>query len=171
MSALETLGGSKKRAAFNTWGLRAEERAHATALLQRAGAGLTSKLLWGFNAWVSSTELSCIAPEHAVGTVAVELTQNEQQYTADGVSFEYELAVAHSIYPNTGPTLGGTLVEVRGANIEVPDVRGLYCQFGSSEPVSATHASRPASSALSRAPASPIAPTSANVSDESAYTR
>ena len=32
--------------------------------------------------------------------------------------------------------------EVRGAGIEAPDARGLFCQFGSAEPVAATHASR-----------------------------
>ena len=93
-------------------------------------------------AWVSSTEVSCIAPEHAAGVVSVELTQNEQQYTGDGVSYEYEHVEAHSIHPNTGPTLGGTLVEVRGANIEVPDARGLFCEFGAAAAVVATHASR-----------------------------
>ena len=29
-----------------------------------------------------------------------------------------------------------------GAGIEVPDARGIFCQFGASEPVAATHASR-----------------------------
>ena len=46
------------------------------------------------------------------------------------------------MHPNTGPTAGGTLVEVMGAGIEVPDARGLWCQFGAAEPVAATHASR-----------------------------
>ena len=34
------------------------------------------------------------------------------------------------------------MVEVRGAGIELPDARGLFCQFGATEPVSATHSSR-----------------------------
>ena len=46
-------------------------------------------------AWVSSTEVNCIAPEHACGAVAVELTQNEQQYTSDGLRFEFEVVAAH----------------------------------------------------------------------------
>ena len=49
---------------------------------------------------------------------------------------------AYSVRPSSGPTDGGTLVEVRGAGIEVPDARGLFCQFGSAEPVAATHSSR-----------------------------
>ena len=56
--------------------------------------------------------------------------------------FEYEVVAAYSVYPNTGPTAGGTMVEILGAGIEVPDVRGLFCQFGASDPVSATHTSR-----------------------------
>ena len=72
----------------------------------------------------------------------MELTQIEQQYTSDGVRFEFEVVAAYSVYPNSGPTAGGTLVEVRGAGIELPDARGLFCQFGASEPVAATHSSR-----------------------------
>ena len=93
-------------------------------------------------AWRSSTELHCIAPRHAAGAVSVEVTQNEQQHTGDGLRFEFEVVAAYSVYPSTGPVAGGTLVEVRGAGIELPDARGLFCQFGSSDPVSATHASR-----------------------------
>ena len=93
-------------------------------------------------AWHSASEVHCIAPEHASGVVSVELTQNEQQHTSDGVQFEYRHVVAHGVHPRSGPVSGGTLVEVRGANIEVPDVRGLFCQFGGAEPVAATHASR-----------------------------
>ena len=93
-------------------------------------------------AWRSSTELHCIAPRHAAGAVGVEMTQNEQQHTQDGVRFEFEVVAAYSVYPSTGPLAGGTLVELVGAGIELPDVRGLFCQFGAAEPVAATHASR-----------------------------
>ena len=54
----------------------------------------------------------------------------------------FEVVASYSVYPNTGPTAGGTLVEIMGAGIEVPDARGLFCQFGGADPVSATHASR-----------------------------
>ena len=93
-------------------------------------------------AWRSSTELHCVAPRHAAGAVSVELTQNEQQYTSDGIRFEYEVVAAYTVYPNAGPIAGGTLVEIFGAGIEVPDARGLFCQFGGVDPVAATHASR-----------------------------
>ena len=83
-----------------------------------------------------------MAPRHQTGVVSVELTQNEQQYTGDGARFEFEVVAAYSVYPGSGPIDGGTLVEVRGAGIELPDARGLFCQFGAAEPVSATHASR-----------------------------
>ena len=93
-------------------------------------------------AWRSSTELHCISPRHQAGAVSVELTQNEQQYTRDNVRFEFEVVAAYTIQPNTGPIAGGTRVEILGSGIEVPDARGLYCQFGAMDPVSATHASR-----------------------------
>ena len=58
-------------------------------------------------AWRSATELHCIAPRHAAGVVSVELTQNKQQYTSDGVRFEFEVVAAYSVHPSTGPSGGG----------------------------------------------------------------
>ena len=89
-------------------------------------------------AWRSTTELHCVAPRHGAGVVSVELTQNEQQYTSDGLRYEYEVVAAYSVYPNSGPVSGGTFVQVRGAGIELPDARGLFCQFGAAEPVAAS---------------------------------
>ena len=37
--------------------------------------------------------------------------------------------------PSSGPIGGGTVVEVRGAHIALPDSRGLFCQFGGAEAV------------------------------------
>ena len=37
------------------------------------------------------------------GVTSVEVTQNEQQYTSDGVRFEFEVVAAYSVYPNSGP--------------------------------------------------------------------
>ena len=93
-------------------------------------------------AWVSTTELNCIAPAHATGMVSVELTMNEQQHSNDGTRFEFEAVAAYSVYPVSGPVLGGTMVEVRGSSIALPDARGLFCQFGGADAVAATHSSR-----------------------------
>ena len=79
--------------------------------------------------WVSSREVHCVAPEHASGLALVELTLNDQQYTSDGVHFEYQDAVMHSIEPPNGPVLGGTSVAVRGSNIHAPGARGVFCEF------------------------------------------
>ena len=68
-------------------------------------------------AWVSTSEVHCVAPAHAAGMVVVELTVNEQEFTNDGVHFEYEVVSAYSVYPSSGPVLGGTSVEVRGSSI------------------------------------------------------
>ena len=67
---------------------------------------------------------------------------NEQQHTNDGIHFEYEAVATYSVYPVSGPVIGGTLVEVRGSGIALPDARGLFCQFGGADAVAATHASR-----------------------------
>ena len=89
--------------------------------------------------WVSSTEVHCVAPEHATGLVHVELTLNDQQYTGDMVSFEYQDVVAHSIEPLNGPVEGGTLVVVRGANFHAPGSRGLFCKFVGADVVAASY--------------------------------
>ena len=88
---------------------------------------------------VSSTEVQCVAPEHAAGVVAIELTLNDQQYTSDMVSFEYQDVVAHSIEPRSGPVLGGTVVVVRGTNFHAPGSRGLFCKFVGTDVVAASH--------------------------------
>ena len=79
--------------------------------------------------WVSSSEVHCVAPEHVPGLARVELTLNDQQYTADGVLFEYQDTAVHSIEPSNGPVVGGTSVTVRGSNIHAPGARGLFCEF------------------------------------------
>ena len=38
-----------------------------------------------------------------------------------------------------GPVTGGTLVEMTGAGIELPDARGIFCQFGGAGVVSASY--------------------------------
>jgi hypothetical protein len=77
-------------------------------------------------AWARATEVHCIAPAHAPGVTVVALTLNEQQHTSGGARFEYEVGAAHSVHPSSGPLAGGTLVEVRGARIALPDGRGLF---------------------------------------------
>jgi hypothetical protein len=91
--------------------------------------------------WVSEREVHCISPEHAAGVVSVELTQNEQQFTIASVQYEYQHVAIHTLHPGVGPVQGGTLVELRGSHFELPGSRGLYCQFGGAEVVSATHES------------------------------
>ena len=39
--------------------------------------------------WESSAELRAIAPSHAAGLVSLAVTQNDQQYTSDQLTFEY----------------------------------------------------------------------------------
>ena len=95
----------------------------------------------GAAAWRSESELHCVAPQHASGAVSVELTQNEQQYTSDGVAFEYVHSLMHAVRPRAGPADGGTLVELRGRGMRMPAARGLLCQFGSADAVGATRES------------------------------
>ena len=88
---------------------------------------------------VSEIELHCISPQHVSGTVSVEVTLNNQQYTSDGVQYEYEDVSVGSIYPVSGPVFGGTEVELLGVDMHTPDSGDLYCKFGSREAVRAVY--------------------------------
>jgi hypothetical protein len=63
---------------------------------------------------------------------------NKQQYTYDGVQYEYQGVSLTSVMPLVGPVDGGTLVFINGSNFHPMDVKGLYCTFGVSLKVNAS---------------------------------
>ena len=107
-----------------------------------------------YTTWITSSELRCVSPPYPPGVVSLEITNNNQDYTSDGVLYTYQrtctlhlqsfltvppfcrsvcLSVATTtvtqLMPNLGPLLGGTLVTVYGTNFihygTLP-----RCQFG-----------------------------------------
>jgi len=73
------------------------------------GAGVTAR-------WISSSKVECVAPAHALGSVSVEVTLNDADYTDDGISFTFVKDVLlTSIVPAAGPAGGDTLVTLSGS--------------------------------------------------------
>jgi hypothetical protein len=109
--------------------------------------GIASMLHCKFNmtqvqaTWYSSHEVHCIAPQHAAGYVTVEVTLNNQDYTTDGVEYQYQVVNFFHVSPLHGPIAGGTMVRISGENIYPPDVKGLKCVFGDAPPVDAVYES------------------------------
>jgi hypothetical protein len=67
------------------------------------------------------------------GRVAVEVTTNDQDYSASGITFEYQPTVrVVGLYPNHGPVYGATEVQVWGENFV--NSTGLFCHFGHGGP-------------------------------------
>ena len=67
----------------------------------------------------------------ATGRVAVEISSNGQEYTDDGVVYEYQSIVkVTKIYPTHGPLYGRTEILVYGENFR--NSTGLFCHFGQS---------------------------------------
>ena len=79
--------------------------------------------------WVNATELECEAPPaDASGPVAVEVSANGADFTADGAAFSYAAtATVTGAGPLSGPATGGTEVVVRGANLVFSP--SLACRF------------------------------------------
>ena len=77
----------------------------------------------------SSTHVVCTTPAAAAGSVAVEMSNNNQDFTADNVQYLYLVDMSlSSMVPASGPVTGGTPVVLYGSN--VPNSVTLTCRFG-----------------------------------------
>ena len=80
--------------------------------------------------YVGSHTLHCVTPEHPTGVVSVEVSMNKQQFTNDGVQYEYQEVALLSVSPVGGPVKGGTVVMLSGSQLYGSENTGLYCMFG-----------------------------------------
>ncbi len=64
----------------------------------------------------SATQISVVSPAHIAGSV--EVTVNENGQTSSGASFTYSAVspTVAGVFPNSGPTAGGTTVTISGTN-------------------------------------------------------
>eukprot|EP00163_Fabomonas_tropica_P008375 TRINITY_DN17_c0_g4_i1.p1 TRINITY_DN17_c0_g4~~TRINITY_DN17_c0_g4_i1.p1 ORF type:complete len:4695 (+),score=879.62 TRINITY_DN17_c0_g4_i1:301-14385(+) len=82
--------------------------------------------------WITATQLECRSPPGLVseGFLPVEVSINDLDYTSAAVSYFYHSTLAvTSLLPNSGPTLGGTLVTVIGTGF-VWSPQGPVCRLG-----------------------------------------
>ena len=84
--------------------------------------------------WLEASQYVCMSPIGTQETVALELSLNGRQFSpiADG-NFTYEPNVyLQSVYPDRGPTIGGTRIELTGSNLfgsSLNASRPLMCKY------------------------------------------
>ena len=79
-------------------------------------------------AFESSTQMMCHAPAHTGGSVSLEVTTNNQQYSSSGLLFTYDAYTLVGIQPTSGPARGGTRVLV--SMDAIPTTASIDCIFG-----------------------------------------
>ena len=83
---------------------------------------------------LNSTALSCVAPQMSPQNVTIEVSHNNQQYTASGKIFEYQRGLTLiSATPSHGPSSGGTLIVLQGHffSLRAASLGLPRCRFGS----------------------------------------
>ena len=79
--------------------------------------------------WVSSIQLECVSPAQSPGTASLEVSNNGQDKTNDGIKFLYAgRPVVWSLEPSHGPLRGSTKVSVSGQHLAFSN--DLECRFG-----------------------------------------
>ena len=79
----------------------------------------------------------CVSPALAAGSYNVEVSNNNQDFTNNGVQFQYVAAASvTSVLPTSGPVGGASMVTVTGTNFFASS--GLVCRFGTASGIAAT---------------------------------
>ena len=77
---------------------------------------------------ISNDAIECVAPAHAAGEVAVEVSLNGVDFTSSGVTYAYLGPTIQAVHPALGPEQGGTVVTVIADAL--PSAQLVYCLFG-----------------------------------------
>ena len=85
--------------------------------------------------YVNGTTLLCRSPRHTSAKVPVEVSINQQDFTTNGVLFDFATFSIMRVWPSRGPISGGTKVVLDLDGI--PDALQLYCKFGNTPLVEA----------------------------------
>ena len=76
--------------------------------------------------------VSCVSPAASAGLTRVDLTSNGQDFSANGMPFEYlPVPSLQAAGPLSGSTTGGTRVSLKGTNLR--SSLSLVCEFGKDE--------------------------------------
>jgi hypothetical protein len=80
--------------------------------------------------WLSYGQVVCVGPKDAAGNLSVEVSNNGQDFTVDGVMYGAMDAVnVVSLLPSTGTLDGGSMVTIR-TSPEIFLSREASCKFG-----------------------------------------
>jgi hypothetical protein len=85
--------------------------------------------------YATDSSLVCISPANPPGFVALEISNNLQDFSLSGVLFLYLSVAIHFVHPHYASQLGGEEVSVHGENFLPPHESPLHCVFGASPPV------------------------------------
>ncbi|OQS00484.1 hypothetical protein THRCLA_05945, partial [Thraustotheca clavata] len=82
---------------------------------------------------LSTTKISCISPPHPRGTITVEVSANQRDFTIANIIFEYlDIPTVMSVLP--ARTQAGSLIAIRGAGF-LQRGENVLCRFGTSDAV------------------------------------
>ena len=89
--------------------------------------------------YLSATRVTCMSPAYTAGMTVIEVSNNNQQFTANAVAYQYisgsPAVTITSVVPNNGPVTGGTTVVIQGTGF----VSGSsFCRFGTLAAASVT---------------------------------
>lgn len=90
--------------------------------------------------YINSSTVVCRAPRHAASRVSLELTLNGQDFTTNGVMYDFTAFRITHLFPTRGMVAGGTNVMVY-LDSQV-DASRFYCRFGTAPLVTATRSPR-----------------------------
>ena len=88
---------------------------------------------------MSSTQISCVSPASSQPNLVLLSVATENGMYSSGRELFFQFsprAVVVALFPGSGPTVGGTIVDVIGKDLDVIPTQA--CVFGSSLQVSAT---------------------------------
>lgn len=80
--------------------------------------------------FISPNMIACTTPQHGPGAVTVEISNNRQQFTTSGLTFNFEAVKLLSVHPHVGPVRGGTLATVSVRDFTAPLHASAFCHFG-----------------------------------------
>jgi len=84
--------------------------------------------------YMSSTMITCFAPQGKPGTVSLAVSNNGNDGSASSIRFEYRtMTLLQSILPSMGPSTGGTAITIFSSHTTPQFASLLRCRFGIEE--------------------------------------
>merc|ERR1719261_176635 len=113
----------------------APEQEFTTVMVSGAHFADSSRLMCKFGSsvavqarWYSPSLIQCVTPKLPAGSVALEVTNNAQDFSSSDVRVRFQTTVViNGVAPLHGPVDGGTVVNIAAANLRLSST--LLCRF------------------------------------------